>query len=82
MWRADTALSIVHGLLTAVASLVAEHRPWDACTQELCSRALGHRLSCCTACGILLDQALNLSLLHWQADSLPLSHKGSPVISF
>ena len=25
-----------------------------------------HRLSCCTACGIPLDQGLNLRLLHWQ----------------
>ena len=29
--------------------------------------------------GIFLSQGLNLSLLHWQADSLPLSHQGSPV---
>ena len=28
--------------------------------------------------GIFLTQGLNLSLLHWQADSLPLSHLGSP----
>ena len=27
---------------------------------------------------ILPDQGLNLCLLHWQADSLPLSHQGSP----
>ena len=26
--------------------------------------------------GIFPDQGLNLSLLHWQADSLPLSHQG------
>ena len=29
--------------------------------------------------GIFLTQGLNLSLLHWQADSLPLSHLGSPL---
>ena len=29
-------------------------------------------------CGIFPDQGLNLCLLHWQADSLPLSHQGSP----
>ena len=29
--------------------------------------------------GIFLDQGLNLYLLHWQADSLPLSHRESPV---
>ena len=28
--------------------------------------------------GIFLSQGLNLCLLHWQADSLPLSHLGSP----
>ena len=28
------------------------------------------------------DPGSNLYLLHWQADSLPLSHLGSPIISF
>ena len=28
--------------------------------------------------GIFLDQGSNFCLLHWQADSLPLSHQGSP----
>ena len=28
--------------------------------------------------GIFLTQGLNLCLLHWQAESLPLSHLGSP----
>ena len=28
--------------------------------------------------GIFLSQGLNLCLLHWQEDSLPLSHLGSP----
>ena len=27
--------------------------------------------------GIFLTQGLNLHLLHWQADALPLSHQGS-----
>ena len=30
------------------------------------------------ACGIFLDQRSSLCLLHWQADSLPPSHQGSP----
>ena len=30
--------------------------------------------------GIFLNQESNLSFLHWQADSLPLSHQGSPPI--
>ena len=32
------------------------------------------------ACGIFPDQGLNPCLLHWQADSLPLSHQGSPIL--
>ena len=30
--------------------------------------------------GIFLTQGLNLSLLHWQVDSLPLCHQRSPYI--
>ena len=40
-----------------------------------------HRLSCSMACGIFPDQGLNPCLLHWQADSLPLGHQGSPLPS-
>ena len=36
-----------------------------------------HKLSCSVACRILLDQGLNLYLLHWQMDCLPLSHQES-----
>ena len=39
---------------------------------------VGHGLSCSTACGIFLDQGLNLCPLHWQVDSYPLGHLGSP----
>ena len=48
------------------------------------SIVVAHRLSCSMECGIFLDQGSNLCLLHWQADSLPLSHQGSPntVITF
>ena len=58
--------------LSSCGSQVLEHRfsslvPW---------------LSCSTACGIFLDQGLNLCLLHWRVDSLPLSYQGSPTIYF
>ena len=47
------------------------------------SQALGHRpSSCSTARGILPDPGANLCLLHWQVDSLPLSHQGSPYDSY
>ena len=39
------------------------------------SIVVAHRLSCPVACRIFLDRGLNLCLLHWQADSLPLSHQ-------
>ena len=34
--------------------------------------------SCSAACGIFPDQGSNLCPLHWQADSQPLHHQGSP----
>ena len=45
------------------------------------STVMAHKLSWSTACGIFPDQGSNLCLLHWQADSLPLSHQGSPETS-
>ena len=42
--------------------------------------ALG--LGCSMACVIFLGQGLDLRLLHWQVDSLPLSRQGSPALSF
>ena len=39
---------------------------------------MAHRLICPVACGIFPNQASNLCLLHWQMDSLPLRHQGSP----
>ena len=39
---------------------------------------VAHGLSCSMACGIFLDQGSHPHLLHWQVDSLPLSHQQSP----
>ena len=41
-----------------------------------------HGFSFSVACGTFPDQGSNSCLLHWQADSLPLSHKGSPCPIF
>ena len=35
--------------------------------------------SCSTACGIFPDQGSNPCPLHWQTDSHPLRHQGSPL---
>ena len=40
-----------------------------------------HGPSCSAACGIFLDQGSNPCPLHWQADSQPLRHQGSPLTS-
>ena len=39
-----------------------------------------HGPSCSTACGIFPDQGSNPCPLHWQADSQPLRHQGSPIL--
>ena len=46
------------------------------------SVAVAHEPSCSVACGIFPDQGSNPCPLHWQADSQPLCHQGSPLISF
>ena len=77
----------VYGLLIVVASLVAEYGLRAQASvvvvprlQNTGSIAVMHGLSCFAASGIFPDQALNPCFLHWQADSLPLSHpnQGSP----
>ena len=47
--------------------------------QSTGSIVVAHRLSWSAACRIFLNQELNLCLLHWQADSLPLSHREAPI---
>ena len=46
------------------------------------SAAVAHGPSCSVACGIFPDQGSNPCPLHWQADSQPLRHQGSPMIPF
>ena len=43
------------------------------------SVVVAHGLSCSAACGIFPDQGSNPCPLHWQADSQPLRHQGSPA---
>ena len=75
---------VVRGLLTAVASLVAEHGLQAQGLRQLwCVRSVvvarglqsagsvvvAHSLSCSAAGGIFLGQGSNPCPLHWQADS-------------
>ena len=56
---------------------------WPLLLQSTGSRSAGsvvvaHGPSCSAACGIFPDQGSNPCPLHWQADSQPLHHQGSP----
>ena len=46
------------------------------------SAVVAHGPSCSVACGIFPDQGSNPCPLHWQADSQPLCHQGSPKMHF
>ena len=46
------------------------------------SVVVAHGPSCSAACGIFPDQGSNPCPLHWQADSQPLRHPGSPEVFF
>ena len=67
--REGCSLVKVHRLLITMTSLAV-----DAGSRVVVVQGLG----CSTACGIFLDQESDLCLLHWQVDSLPWSHQGSP----
>ena len=46
------------------------------------SVTVAHGPRCSVACGIFPDQGSNPCPLHWQADSQPLHHQGSPEIPY
>ena len=46
------------------------------------SVVVAHGPSCSAACGIFPDQGSNPCPLHWQTDSQPLHHQGSPMFDF
>ena len=60
---------------------------WPLLLRSTGSRRAGsvivaHGPSRSATCGIFPDRGTNLCPLHWQADSLPLRHQGSPEIQF
>ena len=50
----------------------------DTGSRRAGSVVVAHGPSCSTACGIFPDQGSNPCPLHWQADSQPLRHQGTP----
>ena len=61
--------------LTIVASLLR-----STGSRRAGSVIVAHGPSCSTACGIFPDQGSNPCAPHWQADSQPLRHQGSPLL--
>ena len=86
------SLVAVHGLLVSVASLVVcgaqalvvEAHGLISCGLRVLEHGLNscvaHGLSCSSVCGIFPVQGSNLCPLHWQMNSYPRSHQGSPLI--
>ena len=76
-------LAMMCWLLLVAAAPVVDTRPGVCKPHQLhhmASVAEAHGHSCSLACGIFPDQRWNLGLLHWQADSLPLSQEESPSL--
>ena len=75
LWRAGaTLLWCVSFSLGGFSCCGAQARGAQA------SAFVAHGLSCSVARGIFLDQGSNLCSLHWQGDSYPLDHQGSPLL--
>ena len=55
---------------------------WSTGSRRAGSAVVAHGPSCSAACGIFPEQGSNPCPLHWQADSQPLRHQGSPAIIF
>ena len=53
--------------------------PWaSVVTAQVSLVVVAYRLSCSIARGIFLDQTSSPCPQHWQVDSCPLHHQGSP----
>ena len=55
---------------------------WSKGSSAWASVVVTYGLSCSATRGVFLDQGWNLRRLHWQMDSYPLRHQGSPDICF
>ena len=71
LWSMDSLASVARGQ-SSCGSRALEPR----------FNSVAHGLRISVACGIYPDEGSNLCLLHWQVDSLPLSHQGRPGFLF
>ena len=79
-WKCLCSIGLLLLLLLSPVQLSAA--PWTVAARFLCPWDFPGK-NTGVGCHFLLQgvfptQGLNLRLLHWQVDSLPLSHQGSP----
>ena len=70
---------------TSISALLTMPKPLTAWITINCGKfsvVVGHGLSNSAACGIFPDQRWNPRPMHWQVESQPLDHQGSPPRSF
>ena len=75
---AARAFSLV-AVLRLLIAVTSRCRAWTLGMQN--SVVVVHGLSCSAACGVFPNQGLSPCLLHWQVNSLPLSHQRNPSTS-
>ena len=65
----------------SVGASVVSARGLSGCSSQALESGLStcHGLSCSEVCEIFPDKGLNPCPLHWQEDSHPLYHRGSPL---
>ena len=86
LWHVDLSLQWLLSLQSTGSRVLGLQQLWTwAQYLQLLGSSTGlavvvHELSCSMACGIFPDQGSNPCFLHWPADSLPLSHQGSPSL--
>ena len=73
LWCADFSLRWLL-LLQSMGSRMCGLSGSSSWAPELRLSSCGARVSLLCACGVFWDQEWILCLLHWQVDSLPLSH--------
>ena len=76
-WCGAWALGVQALMVVACGSVAVACGLWSTG-----SVVVEHGLCCPAAYGVFPDQGSNLCLLHWQADSFPLSHQGRPKFAF
>ena len=91
-WLCWVFVSVRELSLVVASGATLHHSVWASHCRGLSLRSTGsrragsvvvaHGPSCSAACGIFPDQGSNPYPLHWQADSQPLHHQGSPIFSF